>query len=181
MPRLLEEKEELRNTIRTLLYCRDEALFAVEIQKIVFFADIYATEKHCGRLTQTVFKPMMYGAYSDEIKKAIEDIESDDALIRKSGMRKGQTKKKYLYLDVPGDMPHDKYEFIEKIAIETGELSLDELTTLSKENWLYRNPTGKGKISFNDYRDALESTETDPVIGVFDQDPENPDWLYCLE
>lgn len=157
---LQADQARLKEVIREVLKHSDP-LFAVEIQKTIFYGEIYCTEKYAGRLTDARFYPSMYGAYSADIREALDDLE--DEVPTKLGKRLGRNKPKF---EAPerGAEDSELRRIIGEICSKTQTLDLDELTELSRANWLFRNAEHDEIMSFEKYHRKIKNSEIDPLL-----------------
>lgn len=157
---LQADRGRLEEVIREVLK-HSNPLFAVEIQKTIFYGEIYCTEKYAGRLTDARFYPSMYGAYSDDIREVLDDLESE--LPTKIGKRLGRNKPKFEAPEKGTENPELR-RIIEEICSKTRTLDLDELTELSRENWLFRNTEHDEIMNFEKYHRKIKNGEIDPLL-----------------
>lgn len=172
----LEDRNVLQ-PIEAVLSLSEEGRFSVEVQKILFYSDMYAVEKFGGRLTQADYKPMMYGAYSDHISEGLEKLASErEDIITRTDLRDGNTDTSYIHL---GETSFGIEDFVQDVLTRISDMTIEELTEFSKMNYLYREADSGEILSFEEYEEALESGEVEPMIidSTDCEQVEKPDWL----
>lgn len=173
--------DDLKKVTKELLYqCGD--CFAVRVQKLIFYSDMYCTERYNKRLTQADFKPTMYGGYAEDIRDALDELEKE-GIPTTTGTRKGRITTRYMW-EEETDLEEGRKEVIADVCEVTESVDTESLTRLSKRNWLFENTEYDAVMDFAKYREALEEGEAEPVtvkqIGTTEE--ENvPQGLFDLE
>jgi len=148
-----EDFEELQEVIREFLG-KYRYLYEFRVQKLVYFADLYALDNYEKRLTDAEWKPYYYGSYSETVSKALEalDVES------KTVTRRNRETTKYIGHYVSGgDLPSGKKAIIDRVHRQYKSVSTEELGTKSKETWLYEEGTDGEPMDFDGYLDYIRS------------------------
>lgn len=178
-----------RDRIKCILNKSPGSLSSIQIQKIMFYADCYCVEKFGRRFSKVDYLPMMYGAYSEEIKQAIERVVQEDEIKSTKTTRDGARRKVYKYNSSEMDTPEDFNEFVDDIIEQTERMTTNELTDMSKQNYLYRKTDPKDRLSFKQYFESLKNTEASPVATdkisddgfPIKDDDQPPEWTYPLD
>lgn len=179
------------DNIKIFINRADGPVSAIELQKIMFFADIHATEEFAARVTEAKFKPMMYGPYSPDIREALDHLieKNPEPLIIRSQTRNGNSEKIFNYANLPDtDRTNQKrVSYINHImnVINILEWGVDELSEFCKNSSAYQMAISDDKeyVSFSDYRDKIEDDEQSD-IGVYNRDNHSedspPEWAFEL-
>lgn len=132
--------------------------FSVEVQKLCFYADLYAVERYGRRLTDIEYGAYMYGPYSEEIADALEEAESEDWLETIPGMRDGRPDTKY---DAAGgaEISDACRKIIKQTVKRLKPLSHDELTKKSRNARAYQWTKGGDTIDFVTYHNKIDNPE----------------------
>lgn len=150
-----EELERLHSVIKHFLVCseRDE-LFETRIQKLIFYAEVYCILHYRRRLTSAEYRPYMYGAFSRDVRDAINSL--DDITRRKTVIQSDRTTAYSL----------DRYEdsesidiraVIEKVCNHVDKESTEELAQFSKNSWLFENTEYNHPMEFPEFAEALDA------------------------
>lgn len=158
----INHENRTSEVVREFLY-QGDGLFPVKVQKLVFYADVYCTEKYGARLSTADFKPFMYGAYSEEIREALNKLKERPEIATKPGMRNGQVELKY-YSSTASELSNKLQNIVSEVLERTADWNVDDLTKFSKKNWLFAETDYDEVIEFGVYREALENSETSPII-----------------
>lgn len=123
-------------TVITEFLRHADSLFAVELQKCIFYGEFYCINVYGGTLTDAEYKPYMYGAYSQNIRNSIDRLEEEGKVETKAGMRKGKRDTRYVFSE-----PYCEQEWLGTVVSDiwrqASEYSLDDLTDFSKNNEAY--------------------------------------------
>lgn len=185
MNSLTRRADGVTDEVRVFLHESSGTMSAIELQKKIFFAELFITEQRAGRLTKAHFKPMMYGAYSDEIRTAIDCIEDEKALLKRSRVRNGKSENVFTYLEPSDKMADKKVQYIDSVLgiIDRVGLNVEDLTELSKRPYPIKNEGDQEYISFSEYRREIKDGTRNPEIGVYtpEADLDVLSWTYDLE
>ena len=169
---------DLKEVIKEVLHRSDHGLFAVEVQKLIFCSDLYSTERYGARTTAVKYYPRMYGAYSEQIRSALDELKTE--ISTSTGKRKGKPTTKF-HSDIEGDihtLGEGRVRVLKQIHFATRELSEDQLTKISKNNWLVKNADYDEPLNFKEYYDALQQNNTEPLL--WDEIPSESEYGTAL-
>jgi uncharacterized protein YwgA len=143
-------------------------LHEYRLQKLIYFAELLYKESNDNRLTGADFKPFMYGAYSEDISKKLEEMESEPDVSTKTDMHHGKTVTAYLGQSIDEDdlNPNVMY-IVNEIHPSTQSESNEDLAQISKESWLYQETPYSSKMDFDEYKEKLDNGEIDSDIDRF--------------
>jgi uncharacterized protein YwgA len=136
--------------------------FSVEVQKLCFFADVYAVEKYRARLTSLEYGAYMYGPYSEEISERLDGLAQRGKIETRVAMRNGKTDAKYDVERHPDSLTNGQRQVLRKTVEQLEEYDPADLTDLSRENWMYKTADSGDLLSFEQYANELERGNTTP-------------------
>lgn len=148
---------ELIDIVREVLSHNGDR-FSVEVQKLCFYADLYAVERYGRRLTDVEYGAYMYGPYSEEITDALEAAESEEWLETIPGMRDGRPDTKYDAAD-GAEIADGCRKIVEQTIEKLESRSHEGLTKKSRNARAYQWTKGGETIDFVDYHARIDSPE----------------------
>jgi uncharacterized phage-associated protein len=146
-----EDFEELQEIIKEFLG-KYRYLYEFRIQKLVYFAELYALDNYEKRLTDAKWKPYYYGCYSETISQALEALDVDSKAVTR---RNRETTKYIGHYVSGGDLPSGKKAIIEHVHQRYKSVSTEELAARSKETWLYEEGTDGEPMDFDSYLEQI--------------------------
>jgi uncharacterized protein YwgA len=178
-----EVNKDVAERVKGIIKHSSKGLFSVEIQKIMFYADCKAVEKYNSRFSNIEYKPKMYGAYSEELSKIINQMpDISDGVFTETSIRNGTTDKKYSYIGEL-NLNSDVESFIREVIEDTKNKSISDLTKISKDNYIYEQADRGEPLSFSKYRSKLESGDgpVNAITESYSPDPKEIEWGYPLD
>ena len=143
-------------------------LHEYRLQKLIFFADLFAAEKYGERLTDTDFMPFMYGSYSDDVSNVLQELEENPDVSSKTDMHHGKTVTAYVGDSVDtSDLNDEVVEIIEQVHTVTNSKSNEELAQASKDSWLYEETEYAEEMNFREYAEKVRDGEIESDIERF--------------
>ncbi|ELZ35186.1 type II toxin-antitoxin system antitoxin SocA domain-containing protein [Halorubrum distributum] len=161
------DETALEDLIRGFL-SKYKFLHEYRLQKLIYFAELFATESKDSRLTEADFKPFMYGAYSEDVSEKLEEMESEPDVATKTDMHHGKTVTAYLGQDIDeSDVDPDAMDIISQVHPSTQSESNEDLAQASKQSWLYQETPYSSEMDFDEYREKLDDGEINSDIDRF--------------
>lgn len=151
-----EEKERIQSVIREFLaHASPDELYETRIQKLIFFTEVYCVLRYRRRLTHAEYRPYMYGAFSRDVRDALESM--DDIRKRKTVIHGNRTTA--YSLDDLDDYESPLNGGIERIIETVWEAVKDEstedLAQFSKKSWLFEKTEYDHPMQFIEFNEAL--------------------------
>lgn len=114
-------------------------LHEYRLQKLVYLAELLSIKNSGQRLTNAEFKPYMYGAYSKDVSKALEDLESEAEVPTFVDSRHGKVTKAFKGRGEKTDLDEGTLSIVDSVVNITRRKSNEELADWSKSTWLFEN------------------------------------------
>jgi len=129
----------------------NDFLHEFRLQKLIYLAELISLKENQERLSNANFKPYMYGAYSDDINDALEELEPE--LDTSSDLQHGKITTVYKGSKDEADLPKEIDKIIQRISetVNSNKIPNEELGSWSKETWLYENTPFGEPMDFSDY------------------------------
>jgi uncharacterized phage-associated protein len=131
-------------------------LYEKRIQKLVFYGEIYCLINFERRLTEATFVPYMYGSFSEDIRKALEDLEAENEVPTKTDLVRGKEVTKYIGDVSGGNLDNRAKAVVDRIHKKTRNQSTEELAQCSKQNWLFEETDYGESMNFAKFLKELE-------------------------
>lgn len=137
-------------------------LHEFRLQKLVYLADVIYKIASGDRLTNADFTPYMYGSYSEDLHKTLEELEKNEAIPTEPDWQYGKTVTKFLGEKNPkvnsesspykidGGLDRPERELIEGIFQALEGVSSEDLGKWSKDTYLYENGDFGEDMPFED-------------------------------
>lgn len=151
-------REEVKEIIRGFL-SRNEFLHEFRLQKLVYLAELISAAEREERLTDADYKPYMYGAYSEDVSKALKEM--DDSIETKADLRHGKVVTSYRSRGDSPELSDDIEDILDRVQSLVANLSSEELGEWSKETWLYENTPYGEPMNFEKYIGSEVGEQTD--------------------
>lgn len=157
--------EALKEVIKEFL-SKYRYLYEIRVQKLVYYGELYCLENYGRRLTSAEFKPYMYGSFSEDVRKALRELDLPTERTYKNG---SETVKYLSYGVSSGEISDEKAEIISRIHQLTKNKSTDELAQMSKDSWLYENEEFDEPMNFERYKEEFDLPREEGE-GLYDED-----------
>lgn len=163
---------DLETVIREIL-ARHKYLHEFRLQKLVYLVDLIYKLNNGDRLTDADFKPYSYGAFSQDVRDTLEEIEPN--IPSEPDWQHGKSTTRYLGGNDPdvddqeirsedSSCPDDDVEeVIDVVRDMTGEISSEDLGDWSKESWLYKNTEYDEEMNFSRLDEVGENIENNII------------------
>lgn len=179
--------DEVREVLKEFL-SKYKYLYEIRLQKLVYEAELYSLANYDARLTTAVFKPYIYGTFSETVRKALNSMDVEKEVVTRDG---GKTKKYLSYGVSGGDLSDVKKDIISSVHTRTKRTSTSELASDSKESWLYQNQEFGESMDFYEYwQSELQGVDTEdrdrydpnaPELSEYDIDDERKSDLHPID
>jgi len=119
------------------------------LQKLVFYAEATYYSEHGERLTDVQWNAYMYGMFSEDIRVALDEMESDGAETKRTIYNGNRT---ITYLDPAHtvDLPDDVETLLTGVHEETETIQTDELASWTKDHPLFASTRYEDYVDFSD-------------------------------
>lgn len=155
---LAEEKiERIQSVIKDfLVQSNRKELFETRIQKLIFYSEVYCVFHYHHRLTHAEYRPYMYGAFSLDVRMAIESLEG---IKRRKTVIHGERTTGYSIENHTGFVNDGVREIIEQVCNSVENESTENLAQFSKDSWLFENTEYDHPMDFSELNEALNKHE----------------------
>lgn len=131
-----ERAESIKPLLAYLIEQHDRILDE-RIQKVAFYAEAIYHREHGERLTDAEWRPFMYGMYSPDARRALDDMKDNGAEIRHT-MNNGRRTVAYVNPPEPAELPEDVGAFLDGAIEETRDVTTGELISWTKGTRLFQ-------------------------------------------
>lgn len=158
-----QDIRDTKEVIKDLLsHCN--GMFAVRIQKTLFCADLYSVERYAARVTTAKYIPQMYGAYSKDIRAALDQLENEIPTTTANRKGKPTTRYKYDSSISSETIGRGRKQVISRMFQATMTLSEEDLTEISKDNWLINDAEYDQPLDFQKYSEKIRRGDVEPKL-----------------
>lgn len=152
--RIEEIRERVERVIKGFL-SKDhyDGLFETRIQKLIFYSEVYTIVHYRRRVTEAVYRPYMYGAYSENVSDILSTM---DGVKRNRIIRHGNRTIQY---SIKGPISNDDStsKIIDKVHKETKFTDTSDLAQFSKDSYLFENTKYDHEMQFEEFAEALDA------------------------
>jgi hypothetical protein len=149
-----DDLHRVQKVIKAILkYSGHDELYETRIQKILFLGEVYCVLWYRRRLTQVEYCPYMYGAFSRDLRTALNDIQG---VSRQKTVVHGNRTVAYTAKEEPEDMADSVQEIVEHICNHSSSQSTEDLAQFSKDSWLFTNTDYNHPMKFAEFAEALD-------------------------
>lgn len=150
-----EEMKRIQLVIKDfLVQSNHRELFETRIQKLIFYSEVYCVFHYDRRLTHAEYRPYMYGAFSPDVRIAIESLEG---VKRRKTVIHGERTTGYSIKNHTGSVNDDVREIIERVCDHVKNESTENLAQFSKDSWLFENTEYDHPMNFSELNKALNA------------------------
>jgi uncharacterized protein YwgA len=129
-----------------------DGLFETRIQKLIFYTEVYSVVHYRKRVTEATYKPFMYGAYSEDVRDVLKEMEEVD---RTRKIRHGKRTVEYSLVNWDREDDDAISRIVRKIHNSTKNTS-SALARFSKDSWLFENTEYNHPMQFDEFVEALD-------------------------
>jgi len=133
-------------------------LHQFRLQKLIYLAELMYFEKHNKRLSDSEYRPYMYGAYSDDVDEALSELKSHPGIKTETSHRYDGKKTSYS-ADLEPDLPDDVHALIQAVTNVTRKMSSEDLAEWSKSTYLFEETDFNDEMKFKEYKKRVDSGE----------------------
>lgn len=150
------EKQERAESVKPILaFFIDKHRIAFEgrLQSLVFYAEAIYYRENEERLTDVDWRGMMYGMYSSDVNRALDQFRDDGG----EASRTVNNGKRTIAFEDPPDSwmsPETPHDFLEGVFEETSDIQTDELSQWTKDHPLF---------DATPYEETVDFTKLDEV------------------
>lgn len=159
--------KELQQLIEGLLE-KHNFLHEYRLQKLVYLAELlYAQRTNGESLTKANFKPYRYGAYSEDVKRALKDLSKQPEIKAEHKRKYGNDTCTYKPNNLDKDHPEHIQKLVDIVVNLSRNVSNDELANWSKSTYLFDKTDYDDIMDFSEYIEYLDNGQ-------------EPDWKGLL-
>lgn len=164
-----DDFRELKGVIKEFL-SKYRYLYEFRVQKLVFYAEVYAIDNYERRITDASWKPYIYGSFSEDVRAGLRELDVPTQTI----YRNGDETIKYLNKGLSGPKLENcaKLEIIDRVHQRTRNQSTEDLAQFSKNHWLFEHTDYESVMPFKYYLTHIRDLDEEDR-SLFEQ--EHPD------
>ena len=149
-----EEINRVKSVIKEfLVQSKHKELFETRIQKLVFYSEVYCVLYYRRRLTHAEYRPYMYGAFSRDVRIALNSLEGVD---KNKKIIHGDRTTGYSLEENSDSLNNDAKDIIGKVCEHVKHESTEELAQFSKDSWLFEETDYNHPMIFPEFAEALD-------------------------
>lgn len=130
-----------------------DELYETRIQKLIFYSEVYCIVHYRRRLTEAEYKPYMFGAFSPDVRFALNHMEN---IQRKRMIRHGKRTEAYSTEESPDELERPIQDIIDQVHEHTKNKSTPDLAQFSKESYLFKETDYDTPMKFAEFANALD-------------------------
>jgi len=130
-----------------------EELYETRIQKLIFYSEVYSVLYYKRRLTPAEYRPYMYGAFSRDVRAALDTMDDID---KRKTIVKGNRTTAYNLSVSDHLVDESSQSIISRVCNHVENESTEELAQFSKTSWLFENTDYDHPMKFQEFSEALD-------------------------